>query len=326
MSIAEKVLRAKADIDAVYEAGKAQGGDSYYDTFWDNYQNYGNRTDYELAFAGKGWTEESFKPKYDITATSDYASQMFWGCNITDLSGILKKQNVELITEGCKNPLQMFQNSKIEIIPPLDFSSATGSTSYCFASNRIKTIERLKVSENTRFVSQTFSNASALENITFEGVIGNDISFSSCSKLTHDSLMSIIGALKPFVTYEEVITEYPDERWYNSEFDDEGYYDKWWEIERIWVYGEGDDSKVVFDVDGLQILTNIKATSVDDLPDYLKNATHFKAYKGGTGFDIKFIKAISTGETRTLTLGSANLEKLTDGEKAIATQKGWTLA
>ena len=30
--------------------------------------------------------------------------------------------------------------------------------------------------------------------------------------------------------------------------------------------------------------------------------------------------------TCTLTIGSTNLEKLTDEEKAIATQKGWTLA
>ncbi len=34
----------------------------------------------------------------------------------------------------------------------------------------------------------------------------------------------------------------------------------------------------------------------------------------------------STGATNTLTLGTTNLAKLTDSEKAIATEKGWTLA
>ena len=34
----------------------------------------------------------------------------------------------------------------------------------------------------------------------------------------------------------------------------------------------------------------------------------------------------SLGTTGTITLGTTNLAKLTDGEKAIATQKGWTLA
>lgn len=191
-----------------YETGKASGGNTEeafeagqqaeYDRFWDTFQENGNRTNYELAFAGEGWTDETFKPKYDVTATYNYATQMFWGSNITDLAGMLKKQNVKLITEGCKNPVQMFQNSKIETIPPLDFSSANGSTTYCFASTSIKTIERLKVSENTNFHPQIFSYASALKNIAFEGVIGTDISFKDCKSLTHQSLMSIINALKDF--------------------------------------------------------------------------------------------------------------------------------
>ena len=40
MDIAEKVLRAKTDLDDVYEAGKK----AEYDAFWDEYQDYGNRT------------------------------------------------------------------------------------------------------------------------------------------------------------------------------------------------------------------------------------------------------------------------------------------
>ena len=45
---------------------------------------------------------------------------------------------------------------------------------------------------------------------------------------------------------------------------------------------------------------------------------------------ISFINALydfsATGGTHTATFGSTNLAKLTDAEKAIATQKGWTLA
>jgi hypothetical protein len=33
-----------------------------------------------------------------------------------------------------------------------------------------------------------------------------------------------------------------------------------------------------------------------------------------------------TGTTKTVTLGATNLAKLTTAEKAVATQKGWTLA
>jgi hypothetical protein len=41
---------------------------------------------------------------------------------------------------------------------------------------------------------------------------------------------------------------------------------------------------------------------------------------------LKDYSTNQSGETYKLTLGATNLEKLTDAEKAIATQKGWTLA
>ena len=78
-----------------------------------------------------------------------------------------------------------------------------------------------------------FGDTSGLENITIGGEICSDISFSGNTKLTHDSLMSIINHLKDFS---------------------------------------------------------------------------------------------GTTTTNTCTLGSRNLAKLTDAEKAIATEKGWTLS
>ena len=39
-----------------------------------------------------------------------------------------------------------------------------------------------------------------------------------------------------------------------------------------------------------------------------------------------FNNLATIGTTKTITLGATNLAKLTEGEKAIATGKGWTLA
>ena len=36
------------------------GGDSYYDTFWDSFQENGNRTNYSQAFSG--FNDETFTP------------------------------------------------------------------------------------------------------------------------------------------------------------------------------------------------------------------------------------------------------------------------
>lgn len=43
-----------------------QGRQEEWSEFWDDYQDNGNRTDYQLAFRGIGWTSKNFKPKYDI--------------------------------------------------------------------------------------------------------------------------------------------------------------------------------------------------------------------------------------------------------------------
>ena len=87
MSIADKVLQLKQDIDDAYQAGYDKGvgegsgsGDSWYDTFWDAIQQNGDRRDYQYAFTNStGWTDEIFKPKYKfINTTGNYGfSYMF---------------------------------------------------------------------------------------------------------------------------------------------------------------------------------------------------------------------------------------------------------
>jgi hypothetical protein len=66
-----------------------------------------------------------------------------------------------------------------------------------------------------------------------------------------------------------------------------------------------------------------------EVDDAIKNATHFRGSyysENDHYFAVKSLKTVPTGETKTLTLGATNLAKLTNEEKAIATQKGWTLA
>lgn len=95
----------------------------------------------------------------------------------------------------------------------------------------LHTVSKIGVAESTTFIS-TFTNCIELRNLTIDGVIGqNGFDVHWSTKLTHDSLMSIINALQT-----------------------------------------------------------------------------------------------KTSGTWTVKLGTTNLAKLTDAEKAIATQKGWTLA
>ena len=196
MSIAEKLTTIAENQQKVYDKGRQSGNKEV----WGALQNYGNPHTYYYAFCYDRLDDSSYNPQYDIVCanTNTAAMSIFYSNkSITDT----------------KVPIYVYKNAQ---------------AIFCDAAN-LKRIALLIPTQDTTW-NNAFSGAYALEDITMGGTIGQNISFSACTKLTHDSLMSIIEHL----------------------------------------------GKV--------------------------------------------------SATRTLTLGSTNLAKLTDAEKAIATEKGWTLA
>lgn len=124
----------------------------------------------------------------------------------------------------------MFAGSTITRIPTVDARKAS-VLSYTFHNcDALKSVDKLIVSASTTYEG-VFHNCANLEDIVFDGTIGQNFMMYNCDKLTHDSLMSILNCLEA-----------------------------------------------------------------------------------------------KTAGTWTVTLGATNLAKLTDAEKAIATEKGWTLA
>lgn len=195
MSIENKLTTIAENTPRVYAAGQK----AEYDRFWDAYQDSGKRTDYTYAFASIGWTDENFKPKYDIRPTT--CRNMFVAnIGITDLKDLLEKQGVVLDTSKSTDVSYMFYYSgygaTITHIPTIDASSnTTGELNRIFYSVSIKTVEKFIVASSDRFVSCI--NAPDLERIIFDGTIGgNGLSVSTCTKLDHASLMSIINALQ----------------------------------------------------------------------------------------------------------------------------------
>jgi hypothetical protein len=94
----------------------------------------------------------------------------------------------------------MFKDTTTTRLPELNFSHAhdydSGNGLYMtFMNATVKTIDKLVVSDKLKYNS-TFNGCSNLENITFEGVIGNSLSFANSSKLTNASVQSIIDCLK----------------------------------------------------------------------------------------------------------------------------------
>lgn len=146
------------------------GGDSFYDTFWDSFQSngytFGTRASYNYAFSSAGWSSENYKPKYPFPKLT-HASGMFEASRITDT------------------------------LYPIDFTNTASSTLTATFNGckNLVTIRPLTV-QPRHIYSSTFGTLPALENITFEGEIGNDINFGSCTNLSRASIENIVSHLK----------------------------------------------------------------------------------------------------------------------------------
>ena len=165
MSIADKLKRIAENEQAVFDAGKK----SEYDTFWDSYQENGNKIAYRLAFFGSGWNDTTFRPKYPM--------KMYKG-----------QQQMQAF--------YYFRGTHIDV--DIDFR-AVGNAQVFQSASLLKTISKLIVTDEVTYTNW-FAGCTALEDITIEGTIGNDISFSDCALLTKGSIESIIDALSGTVT------------------------------------------------------------------------------------------------------------------------------
>ena len=228
-------------IDTVYQ----KGGKDKLETFWDSVFMPGGaaQINYDYAFSGYIWTHlwGTIPKEYVITPKSQSGVGFrgaFLYSSITNpfKTSVYPNGKVTLNTSKVTNFTNTFSSSWVRSIPTIDATSDTGGLYNCFSgATNLKTIDKIILRDDgTNTFVNTFQYCNSLEDITIQGVIGqNGFNVSSCTKLTHDSLLSIINALK----------------------------------------------------------------------DYSGTTT-----------------------AKTVTLGATNLAKLTDAEKATATEKGWTLA
>ncbi len=190
MSIAEKLTLIAENGQKVFDAGKR----AEYDRFWDIFQDYGKRKAYANSFGGAGWTDALFKPKYDIETTDAY--MMFRNTAITDLTNAGIR-----ITFKPSNMQYTFQYaSQLTHIGVLDLSTMTvkGLDSTFYSCAVLHTIDKIILNESgTNTFGGTFTGCHRLQNIVFEGVIGNNIAFP-VSPLSTESMNSIFSCLKDY--------------------------------------------------------------------------------------------------------------------------------
>lgn len=185
MTIAEKITRAKADYDAVYEGGKAKafaevepinteleqilygkdtGGRGFYDKFWDDYQQNGERVEYDYAFSGRAWSDETYsKVKYGFGKPTSCTGMYRFSRQISDTIQELDCENIRELNN-------------------------------VYADSRLRKI-RVRVYETNRY-SLAFLGTSYLEELEIYGTIGqNGFNVQWSTLLDKASITRIINAL-----------------------------------------------------------------------------------------------------------------------------------
>lgn len=211
-AIAE-TIREKTGTEQTYKASEmASGVSEVYDKgrtdewsdFWDKYQEKGTKSQYLYSFAGHSWTDETFKPKHNISPS--YSCQyMFTYSRITDLAGILKRQNVTLNLSRANSVASAFQYcDKLTNLPEINLSGITsaGNANMLFDSaTSLETIEKL-VFSNTSGINYAyaFKSCTKLKNVVFEGRVTRSIDLHWSSSLSVESMKSLIACLEDYST------------------------------------------------------------------------------------------------------------------------------
>ncbi len=197
MSIAEKLTTIAENEQKVYDAGKKDE----YDAFWDIVQEKGKRKNYQTSFAGYTWNDENFKPKYNIIPIGNM-NNMFFETQITDLVKILEDCGIIFDTSNGTTFNYFMAYSKITNAPIIDSRNTTITkpfTNFCYAAKALKSIKLILKDDGSQSFekSYAFFNCLELENFIIEGTIGQDgFNVQYSTKLSKASILSILRALK----------------------------------------------------------------------------------------------------------------------------------
>lgn len=199
MSIAEKLTQIAENEQKVYDSGYSK---AEYD-WWVNFTNSGYRQGYLYAFYQMSF--EYIRPPFKIIPFEKTStSNTFSGCR--KLKKVEAKyfdfSQIEVIASNSPSdaPYWTFANCNVleeveDVGISINIHSYHSTWKRC---HKLHTIAIVRSRIDTKW-AEAFYQCNELKNLTIEGVIGqNGFNIQSSTKLTHDSLMSIINALADY--------------------------------------------------------------------------------------------------------------------------------
>lgn len=221
MSIADKLVEIAENVPKVHEAGFDKGkvvgleegynegytegfeaGEQSGDTFWSSYLQNGERTNYQYAFAGAGWNENTFRPTCNIFPTN--AAYMFLNCGYkADLAQVLSDCGVELNFSRCGSYNGLFSGSAFTRLPTIVDTNSSHAFDLVKSCSNLVTVDEIRLMKPSisapaaNHYRTAFDGCEALKNIKFSGEykITVNIGFKDSTLLTAESIVSIVEHL-----------------------------------------------------------------------------------------------------------------------------------
>jgi hypothetical protein len=190
---------SEVDTNPVFEAGKK----SEYDAFWDAVIWGLNSVGFNACFAGAAWNNYTFKPDQSLYMSGSCAYAFYVNQATSDLVDVFESIGKQITITNVSNANNMFQFARFLRIPTCSFASnitLTNTFTSCF--NLIQ-IDSLMFDETVKFLN-TFAYSKKIQNLTIDGVIGQNGFNTSWSPLSKASLTSIVNALSSTTTGQPV--------------------------------------------------------------------------------------------------------------------------
>lgn len=176
--------------------GSSTNTKSFYDEFWDMVQKSGKRTNYSHAFFN--WATTYIRPKYKVIPTEGDINSTF---NNVDKIVIVEKAYFDFSQIPTLTADYTFNSCEnLLIVEDCGIPALTRYSRTWRLCSYLHTIEVVRSNEDTTF-ALAFDGCKALENLTIEGVIGqNGFDVKDSTKLSKASITSIINALSTTTT------------------------------------------------------------------------------------------------------------------------------
>lgn len=190
MTLAQKLNAVYENVDKVYEAGKASGGDftQWWTDFVDACEKSGS---WEQALGGAGMTDKTFNPPIDIIPTVS-ANSMFYKSGIENLKGVVETLGITFDLSKATSTNTTFGQAKVTRLPKIDLRNSSNVSNTFNNCKDLISIDEFSVS---RAVTNSFTGCSALKEIRIGNSIVASFNVADCVSLSAESIDDIINHL-----------------------------------------------------------------------------------------------------------------------------------